>query len=97
LIPIPNVVSNGSDNAIKLGSSSSGSGAYNPKFFCIDADIMNGITGNINGVPFTNISTDGTAPIQGGIAVSPYTGSISFHPADEQLSVSIKCTYITHE
>lgn len=97
IIPAPIVTINGADNAIKLGTALNGTGAYNPAFYGIDIDMTNAVTGTINGNLFSSVTYDGTPPLQGGVAISPATGTFTFNPADTQLPVTISCTYVTNE
>jgi hypothetical protein len=95
--PMATIVTNGTDNAVKIGRSINNTGAFNPQFFTIDSDTRNTNFVTIGGVPAIAYRYDGTPPGATEVGIDPYMGTLHFNPADEGKTVSATYTYMTHE
>lgn len=95
-VPQASIISNGADNAIKIGTALDNTGAFNPKFMAIDTDLRGGIVATIAGVPAL-VKTDYSAPAVGEVSLDYLKGSFIFNPTDEGKAFSVNCTYLTHE
>lgn len=97
ICPVTTIVSNGSDNAVRIGQSIDSSGSFNPLFFAIDSDTRNTNTVTIGGTPAIAYHYDGTSPGPTEVTIDPYMGTLHFNSADQGSTVSAIYTYLTHE
>jgi len=95
--PACTIVSNGSDNTIRIGKAIDHSGSYNPLYYAIDSDTRNTNTVLIGGVPAIAYRYNGAFPGANEVTIDPYMGTMHFNPADEGKTVSAVYTYMTHE
>lgn len=94
--PKPTIISNGADNAIKVGNAIESTGAFHPKYYAIDTTLKNGLIATIGGLSAT-VKTDYSAPLAGEMSVDPIKGTLIFNVADEGKAVTLNYTYQTHE
>lgn len=97
--PATNILLNGTDAAVKVGTLAGVSGAYNPLFYAIDNDSRNNLSVVIGGTPALayRAVTDNVPAAAGEVSVDPYMGLMHFNAADVGKTVSATYTYMTHE
>ena len=97
ICPATTVITGGNDNAVKIGTALSSTGAFNPLFFWVDSDSLNVNTVTIGGTPALAYHYDGTAPGATEVGIDPYMGTMYFNTADEGKAIAATYTYLTHE
>lgn len=93
----PTIVSNTATRyTSRLGSSASGTGAFTPKFRCVDASPESDISIKLNGAPVAAIYLDGRDPGVNEVTIDEYAGIIRFNAADVGKAITGKFTTITN-
>ena len=85
------LISNGSDNAVMLGSAAAKTESFDIRFIGVDNTVAT--KGTINGV-MAPVKTDGTLPAPGEITLDCESGIAYFNEADVGKSITLNCTRV---
>lgn len=89
--PVTTIISNGTDNAVKLGNELAGTEAFDIN--CKQIVPSSPITVKLNGSPAI-VKTVAATPIANEVIVDPNTMTLTFHPSDEGKSLEVDCTRV---
>jgi hypothetical protein len=95
--PACTITTNGSDNAVSLGTFFTATGAFNPLYYAVDSDTRNINTVTINGNPVIAYHYDGTLPGINEVTIDPMMGTLHFNAGNVGQAITAAITYMTHE